>query len=61
MTFDGRRSRGRNSVIHIALPECFRLHFVYCFRCLHQVGYAPGVDCCGNKSAMHTNSKDSLD
>ena len=61
MAFNGRRLRDRNFV-RIALPECFRSHFVYCFRCFpHQVMYTLKVDYCGSRSAVYVNNKDSPD
>lgn len=40
MIFSGRKPRDHSFVVCIALPECFRSHFVYCFSCLpHQVVY----------------------
>ena len=61
MTFNGRRVRGRNFVVRIALPECFRSHFVYCFRCPHQVVYTLKIDYCGSRSAVYFNNKDFTD
>jgi len=62
MTFSGRRPKERDFFVRIVLPECFRSHFVYCFRCLpHQVVCTLKVDHRGSRSAVCVNNKDSPD
>ena len=55
MKFNGRRPRDLNFVVCIALQECFRSHFAYCFRCILYQVYIPEVAKCSSRFAVYVN------